>query len=210
MNSSNLTTDNFEDTLRLAKEGQAEALDLLFGALYGRVETLVHGSLARDMGSKRPWLSARFSTGDVVQEVFRSVLKDLGNFNGTTESSFIAYLTQVVRNRIIDIIRFHESDRRDGRRAQLDVECDELPHLTNGPATLSSIADGRRVYEHVITSFSTLEQRLLRGRLEQELEFKELSRELGYNSVSTVRRAFYCANSLFVIRLRQFYLEVGE
>ncbi|MEM6675277.1 MAG: hypothetical protein AAF726_20685, partial [Planctomycetota bacterium] len=70
----------FEPLLRAARGGDADALDRLFRRYYPRVEELVHVGLVRDLRRGRPWLLARFSTGDIVQDVFRRLLQDLGAF----------------------------------------------------------------------------------------------------------------------------------
>ncbi|MCA8951996.1 MAG: sigma-70 family RNA polymerase sigma factor [Planctomycetes bacterium] len=192
----------FPAALAAARAREPAALEALFARFYPRVERQVHVALTTDLRRSRPWLATRFSTGDIVQEVFRSVLVDLGGFAGTTEEEFAGYLASVVRNRLLDALRFHEAERRDGRRTIADPDPRQLSPQC-GPATDAIAADDRRLYDEVLRTFPERERQLLRGRLEQEREFKDLCRELGYSSLSATRRAFYAAEAQLVIRIRQ-------
>ncbi|QDV09589.1 RNA polymerase sigma factor [Planctomycetes bacterium Poly30] len=193
---------NFAATLVAAKAGDSSAVNELFQLFYPRVKSLVHKSLALDLRNSRPWLTARFSTGDVVQEVFRSVLGDLSSFGGTTEKAFTGYLTMVVRNRIIDAIRFHEADRRDGRRGAAPLPEDEHPSDAAGP--VSEVANAEEIdrFHEALAGFPEREQLLLRARFEETASFAELTEQLGYPSESTARRAYFAAQAKLAVQLR--------
>ena len=89
--------DLFASLLARARQGDDAALDQLLERYYPVVQEMVHRSLSRDLRTKRPWLIARFSTGDVVQEVFRSVLTEwarpplLRRFAHHAERSFASW-----------------------------------------------------------------------------------------------------------------------
>ena len=194
---------DFTTTLQAAREGDSEALTALFERFYPRVERMVHRSLARDLRTSRPWLRTRFSTGDVVQEVFRSILQDLGAFAGTTEAAFAGYLTMLVRNRLIDAIRHHEAARRDGRRTYVPEEIEEPASQRDGPATDLVSAEEVEVFNSVMSSFEERDRLLLRARLEGQASFQELADQLGFSSSYAARRAFHAAQATFVLRMRQ-------
>ncbi|MEZ6016310.1 MAG: sigma-70 family RNA polymerase sigma factor [Planctomycetota bacterium] len=192
----------FHEALEGARRGESGALDLLTRRFYPTVQGLVHHRLASDLRRSRPWLSARFSTGDVVQDVFDGVLRDLGAFAGQTEEAFVGYLAAVVRNRIIDAIRFHEAAQRDGRRMhalgdEFDAE-DERPT----PAENAMTAEEFERLFRALAEFDVREQHLLRARLEGVSTFTELADQLGYCSESAARRAFYDAQARLTLRLR--------
>ena len=193
----------FQATLRAARTGDAEATETLFKNYYPRVKQLVHLGLSKDLRSNRPWLTTRFSTGDVVQEVFRSLLKDLSGFRGTTEDAFRGYLAMVVRNRLLDAIRFHESARRDGRRTTPTPEGMDTPSASLDPAAEAQTAEEANDLHEVLQTFPEHERLLLRARLEQGAVFKDLAEQLGYSSKAAARRAFFSAQALLVIRLGQ-------
>jgi RNA polymerase sigma factor (sigma-70 family) len=194
--------ESFDDLIAAARTGETDALDRVFARFFPHVERQVHRALATDLRTGRPWLVTRFSTGDIVQEVFRSVLADPSRFQGGTEREFAGYLAAVVRNRLLDVLRYHEAEQRDGRRTLARTEDDEVsPH--DGPATDALSEDQRIAYEEALAMFEPREQALLRGRIEQSREFKELTADLGYSSVSAAQRTFYRAQARLSIRLRQ-------
>lgn len=198
-----LTNSGFDELLAASKRGDSDAMEQLFQLFYPTVERMVHAGLSRDLRVGRPWLHSRFSTGDVVQEVFRGLLRNLDSFKGATEAAFCGYLAMVVRNRLIDAVRFHEAAQRDGRRTAPELEDEEAQHQGSGPGTDAASSEELRHFREIIGTFEEREQLLLRGRLEQDVSFKDLAEQLGYSSRSTAQRVFYAAQAKLVIRLRQ-------
>ena len=192
----------FGVALEAARRGDAEALGLLAERFYPTVQRLVHRRLELDLRASRPWLATRFSTGDVVQEVFLGVLKDLSAFAGDNEGAFVGYLAIVVRNRIIDAVRFHEADRRDGRRAGPSADQLDLAGPGGDPtAELGTVEQRDRLHE-VLKTFPPREQLLLRARLENLATFRELAEQLGYHTESGARRAYYAAHARLALALK--------
>lgn len=193
----------FSVDLDAARRGDEGALARLTDRFYPTVQKLVHRRLAQDLRLSRPWLTARFSTGDVVQEVFQSVIVDLESFRGRTEDAFVGYLTMVIRNRIVDAIRFHEADRRDGRRMRPMDDLD-MPGPEGDPA--AEVASGEMVERlHIaLQSFDTPTQLLLRGRIEGTATFPELAAQLGLETESGARRAFYAAQARLALLLKEY------
>ena len=193
----------FLATLEAAQLGDSGAMEVLFERFYGKVQAMVHAGLARDLRTNRPWLLARFSTGDVVQDVFRSLLKDLSGFQGSTEDAFTGYLAMVVRNRLIDAIRFHEAAQRDGRLSGDEVLLGQSESEESNPLEAAANAEALEGFHQALRTFDDREQLLLRARLEQEVSFQDLADQLGYGSRDAARRAFYGAQARLAIRLRK-------
>lgn len=193
----------FQNTLGAARNGDADAIEALFRTYYPHVNRLVHEGLAHDLRTNRPWLTSRFSTGDVVQEVFRSLLKDLSGFRGKTEDAFRGYVAMVVRNRLLDAIRFHQSAQRDGRRTRAVPEDLDRPSSAPDPAAAALEEEQANDLHEVLQTFPERERLLLRARLEEEATFQELTEQLGYSSQAATRRAFFSAQAQLVIRLGQ-------
>lgn len=192
----------FAVALDLARSGDAEALEHLFQTFYPRVEAMVHARLARDLRTARPWLAARFSTGDIVQEVFRSVLQHLHSFVGEDEGAFAGYLAMLVRNRIVDAVRFHEASNRDGRQSREPL--DGAPVQVPGPSPLEAAERTEEVerLRSLVEDLPERERLLVRARLEGSASFTELASLLGYGSASSARRAFHTAQAQLVLDLR--------
>lgn len=196
--------DPFDLLIERAKASDKGALDELFRRCYGTVEEKVHRELAIDVRSGRPWISARFSTADIVQDTFHGVLRDLDSFRGSGERAFIGYLSMVVRNRIVDAIRYHEADRRDGRRGSSST-MRESDHPSKGedPALAAEASDEHEVYLEALRDLPEREQLLVRARLEGQASFEELTEALGFSSVTTARRAFASAKSRIAMILHR-------
>ena len=194
--------DDFAQQLDAARRGDQDALDDLFRSFYSRVSTMVHQSLAQDFRTQRPWLGAMLSTGDVVHEVFASVLKDIGDFEGTTEGQFAKYLAMLTRNRLIDAVRFHEAVRRDRRRVRAGDTV-----INNQAVEVGDQASAREEltrYTRALSSFRDRERALLRSRLEggeQPPTFEELAQQLGYSSAGAARQAFFTCKARLLIKL---------
>jgi RNA polymerase sigma factor (sigma-70 family) len=195
-----ISSEEFQRDLEAARNADPSAIDHFVRAFYPTVEQMVHQQLAGDIRMHRPWLKARFSTGDIVQEVFRSVVQDLNAFGGKTADSFCGYLAMMVRNRILDAIRFHQAARRDGRRGQ---PIDYTPVSVGARTPLDEAADQEQLthFLELLATFPEREQLLLRARLEDQETFEQLKEQLGYGSVSAVRRAFYAAQASLAVKL---------
>ena len=192
----------FVELLASARRGEAQALSILTERFYPAVQELVHHRLAADVRSGRPWLTARFSTGDVVHDVFHGVLRDLDAFAGDTEEAFVGYLVVVTRNRIIDMVRFHEADRRDGRRGGPLPEGLDPAAPVSGPASMAASVERIELIQRALQQFDPREQHLLRARIEGQATFAELAEQLGYETESGARRAFYAAQARLSLILK--------
>jgi RNA polymerase sigma factor (sigma-70 family) len=188
--------------LEAARTGDEQALSDLFERFYPRVQGLVHRSLASDLRLNRPWLNSLFSTGDVVQDVFQSVLRDLDGFRGQDEDAFAGYLAIIVRNRLLDSIRFHQAARRDRRRVGSAVEDVDPASSAVGPSTQVTSAEDMARFSEALTTFPERERLLLRERLERNEQFQTLANRLGYPSADAARKAFYSAQARLLVRLQ--------
>lgn len=191
----------FLETLEKARAGDRGALAVLAERFYPVVEQLVHQRLAADLRRSQPWLSARFSTGDVVHSVFESVLWDLGDFAGRSEEAFVGYLATVVRNRILDALRFHQAAQRDGRKGRPITGEFDIEGLEADPAEFAAATEDAERLLAAIARFEPRVQHLLRARIEGLASFRELAEQLGYGSESAARRAFFEAQARVSLEL---------
>lgn len=194
---------DFRGLVAGAARGDRDALDRLVTVYYPSVQGMVHRALATDLRLKRPWLAAMFSTGDVVQEVFCGVVRDIKGFDGDDESAFVGYLASMVKNRLVDAIRFHEAVRRDQRRAIKIGDSEPDASVADpDPAEAAALDEQVQRFLRVVNTFEPRERQLLRDRLDHQVGFRELAERLGYPSEDAARKAFYAAHAKLVLRLR--------
>ncbi len=192
----------FHALIEQAARGVRAAQDEVFRRFYPSVRSMVHRALDRGLRANRPWLASAFSTGDVVQEVFMCVLRDLDDVEGRTEASFAGYLATLVKNRLIDAVRFHEAVRRDARRARVELGEDGLAQESKGPGEKASAREEVDAFLAAVATLSARDRLLLRERLEHETAFADLATNLGFPSADAARKAFYVAQAKLVMRLR--------
>ena len=203
--SRHVTTDgptDLPELLAAARTGSAAAIDTLLQRYYARVQAQVHRSMATGVRPHKPWLAAMFSTGDVVQEVFLRVLRDLPEFDGESEAQFVAWLSTSMRHRLVDAIRFHEALQRDQRRAEPTSD-DVLPGREPEPAQPLITRDTLNRYSEALAALPARERELLDARLaavDAPPTFEELAARLGYPSANAARKAFFLAKARLLRR----------
>ena len=191
---------DFNSVLLAAKHGDEGAKNELFRRLYPRVSRSTHFRLATDIRTSRPWLVSRFSTADIVQDVFWSVLGNLESFGGDNEEAFIGYLSTVIRNRVLDAVRYHEAEKRDGR-----LTVGEAEHKADAlePMEAASASEVRALYETALTHLDAKEQLLVSARFHGTATFAELTAQLGYPNETATRRAYFQAQARLTLALRK-------
>ena len=93
----------------LAKDGDESALDRLCTVYGPRVLWLVRIRMGKELRSK-------LESVDLVQDVFVSALKDLGNFTYKNEGDFVRWLSGITENRLRDNLDKLHADKRDIRK----------------------------------------------------------------------------------------------
>jgi RNA polymerase sigma factor (sigma-70 family) len=177
------------------------------------VRAHVHQELQRDFRQGHRWLLALFSTQDVVQELFAAVVRGLADAEFEHEQALLAYLKTMVRNRLLDAVRFHEADKRDARRqAELPTGgIDALgPARGESPDLAAELAERIAVLREVLQTFQDRQRALLEMRLVDGATFKDICSALGYASDETARQAFWDAQAKLLVRLRARGVRAGN
>jgi len=182
-------------------DGPPADLEAFCARYYPLVERRVHRLLSRDVRRGRPWLDSVLSTGDVVHDVFVGVVRDHASFRGVSEQSTIAYLGRLVRNRLIDSVRFHEASVRDARRNER-MEVD-TPEAQQSPGSAAVRAEELERFRRALLRFGERERAILQARLEDGMAFEVLARTFGYASADSARKGFHALQSRLVARLRK-------
>jgi len=97
--------------IRLAREGQQEALDELLKAHRNYLRVLAASCLHREMQGKA-------DPSDVVQETLLKVHENFRHFRGTTELEWMAWLRKILVNHLTDFQKGLRRERRNVNREQ--------------------------------------------------------------------------------------------
>jgi RNA polymerase sigma factor (sigma-70 family) len=193
----------FPIILAAARRGDREALDSLCSVHYPTVERIAHRELRAELGPNAGNMVALFSTGDVVQDVFRKVLASLSGFLGATEGEFVNYIATAVRSRLLDLVRFHHAVRRDRRRTTHEDGALSQKLGTDHPVRNLCAEEQVRIYFSILDDFEGRERVLLVRRLDGEAPFESLAEELQFPSADAARKAFYKLHARLLVRLQQ-------
>jgi RNA polymerase sigma factor (sigma-70 family) len=176
------------DLLALAKQGDARATEQIFERCSPLLLRWAHGRLpsyARDLAN----------TQDIVQDALVSMLNHLDRFEPRHPGALLAFLRQVVTNRIRDEIR------RIVRRP-VATELDSQ-HLDPGPLPLD-IAMYREGMEHYQTALRRLrpcEREAIVARLEQHHGYETVALILGKPNANAARVAVTRALAKLAVEL---------
>jgi RNA polymerase sigma-70 factor (ECF subfamily) len=105
----NTVDQKTQHLVALAKDGDESALDRLCTVYGPRVLWLVRIRMGKELRSK-------LESVDLVQDVFVSALKDLGNFTYENEGDFVRWLSRITENRLRDNLDKLHADKRDIRK----------------------------------------------------------------------------------------------
>ncbi|MGO9019187.1 MAG: RNA polymerase sigma factor [Syntrophobacteraceae bacterium] len=93
--------------IRIAKDGDEQALNALFARYQKKVLRIVRLRLNSGMREK-----LRLQSMDIVQEVFLHALKSLAGFQPKSEGSFVHWLSKIVENVIHDQLNLVSAKKR--------------------------------------------------------------------------------------------------
>ena len=200
-----LDGQGLQELLKRVVARDEDARGQLIRDFYPRVRGIVHRELQQDFRRQHRWILPLFSTRDVVQDVFTQVIDDLDECHFEDEGGLVAYLSTVVRHRLLDAVRFHEAKRRDSRR-NVNPD-DDSPGVLDAsseptPALAASLVEQAGLLREVLGSFRDRQRTVLEMRLVDEMSFPAIAGKLGFASAETARRAFLDAKAKLLVRLR--------
>jgi RNA polymerase sigma-70 factor (ECF subfamily) len=160
--------------LRLAADGDSDAVDRLFARYAPLLQRWARGRLPR-------WARDIADTNDIVQDAMLQTFRGLGRFEYRGDGALHAYLRQSVMNRI------REELRRHGRRPA--HEALESGVEDDGASPLEA-AIGREAVERYETALATLsadDREAVIARFELGLTHQEIAEALGKPSPDAAR-----------------------
>ena len=164
------------DLLGQARRGDVAARNELFERYWPRLERWARGRLpsrARDL----------YDTVDLVQETFLGALGRLEDFEPENSASLQAYLRASILNRIRTLARL---SRPPGTRLPLAAEPPD-----SGPSPLEDLIgrDAVERYERALARLRPEDRQAIHLRVELDVPYDDLARELGKQSITAARMA---------------------
>jgi RNA polymerase sigma factor (sigma-70 family) len=201
-----LDATELQRLIRQSVGGDAEAAQALIERFYPRTQQIVHRQLEQDFRRRHRWILPLFSTRDVVHDVFAEVVAGLDeSADFPSEAAFVAYLTTMVRNRLLDAVRYHEAGKRDARRHVPDPS-QLLEHAgqagEEAPALAAQLAEQAAVLDEVLGEFNERHKALLTLRIVDNETYPVIAEKLGYASAETARQSFLDAQAKLLVKLR--------
>lgn len=103
-------TANVLELIRNARDGSGECLGELLDRYRNYLKLLASSKIP-------PWLQGRAGSSDVVQEVCVQAHQSIGQFRGSSEGEFLAWLRTVLASRLNRLLEQHVgAEKRDIRR----------------------------------------------------------------------------------------------
>lgn len=187
----------------LAKDGNESALDQLCKAYGARVLWIIRLRMGRELRSK-------LDSVDLVQDVFISALKDLGNFTYRNEGDFLRWLSKITENRLRDNLDKLHAKKRDIRKeVRLDGNRPTTedsfvaalePFVTTTPSAIMSKREELDKLEKAIDALKPEYREVIVLTKIEGLSYKEIADKLGKSSDAVralVSRAMASLTSTF-------------
>jgi RNA polymerase sigma-70 factor (ECF subfamily) len=164
------------ELIRLARDGDQEALDELFQRHFPPLRRWAHGRLPR-------WVRNIAETADLVQDAMFNAFRRIDAVEIRRKGALGAYLRQSIQNRVRDEFRSF------ARRPPHDPI--ESGVASAGPSPLDLVLDAETYarYQAALRRLRPADQELIVGRLELEYSYEQLAAATGRRSVDAVRVA---------------------
>ena len=164
------------ELIRLARDGDQEALDELFERHFPPLRRWAHGRLPQ-------WVRNIAETADLVQDAMFNAFRRIDAVEIRRKGALTAYLRQSIQNRIRDEFRSF------ARRKPHDSIDRELMAEERSPLDHLLDAETRARYESALRQLRPRDQELIVGRLELEYSYEQLAAATGRRNVDAVRIA---------------------
>lgn len=188
--------DETEALIARARGRDREALDALLGAHRSQLLRIADAELGTQ-------LRAHVRPSDIVQSTLLDVVEGIDGFRGHDGDAFRGWLTQVLRNNVLDTARFFSADRRDVDRETSSVDLlDLLPRETPSPSALLSTEEELDRIGRALARLSSLHRRVLVQRMSEKRTHEEIAAELG-KSVPASRQLLARARAALALELDQ-------
>ncbi|QDU69888.1 RNA polymerase sigma factor [Engelhardtia mirabilis] len=176
------------DLVREAQADRGDALAQLVERHYAAVLAMVRRRLG-------PQLRRFHESGDVVQEALVQAVRTFDRYDLEDEDAFLRWISTVVENRIRDLAKFHQAQRRgsgaERRLGSIDVGGAIQPAQDSaaGPATRAELDDRDERVRAALERLDERSRRLVEARTEGRA-WTAIAGDLGYPSDAAARMAY--------------------
>jgi RNA polymerase sigma-70 factor (ECF subfamily) len=183
------------DLLQRARDGSADALNLLYERSAGRLLGYIRARLGRE-------LRARLESRDILQAALLKSVKQLGAFRGQDPRAFQAWLARIAEHEIRDRADHQHRLRRDAaREVALDEEA-PVPAITRSALSRILLDERARRLEEALDTLTPEHRQVILMRKFEELSFAEIGARL--------ERSEDAARMLFARAMTALTLTLGE
>jgi RNA polymerase sigma-70 factor (ECF subfamily) len=159
--------------LRRARDGNAEALEALYGRVAVRLLALIRLRLGRT-------LRGRIDSGDVLQAVLLKSFEHLQQFEESDSASLMSWLARIAENEIRDRADHQHRQRRDVRReVPFEAAHAEIAAGVRSALTQLVLDERAKRLERAIESLDDHYREVVLLRSFEELSFREIGARLG-------------------------------
>ena len=166
-----------ESTVQLVhriRQGDSVARDTLVERYFGALHRWARGRLPR-------YARHEMDTQDLVQETLIRALDRLETFESRETGSFLAYLRQILKNRVRDEIR------KVGRRPRNEELHDNIEEEAPSPVEEAIGRESWERYEAALGRLPKQQQAGVNMRLELQFTHQQVADSLGMNSANAAR-----------------------
>lgn len=181
------------DLLRAASAGDQAA----WSELYSRHRAVMRALVQCQIPAR---LRSRLETDDVLQSAFISAFQKLESFEYQGEASLEAWLKEIIRNKLLDRVRYHSAACRDPERERELPESEDLEALKGeapSPLALLEAAERQTGILMALDKLSEDDQTIIILRHVDHLTFTDIARELDMAETTARRRCFEALERLF-------------
>ena len=189
-----MSAQDSTDLLQRARDGSADALNLLYERSDGRLLGYIRARLGRE-------LRARLESRDILQAALLKSVKQ-GAFRGQDPRAFQAWLARIAEHEIRDRADHQHRLRRDAaREVALDEEA-PVPAITRSALSRILLDERARRLEEALDTLTPEHRQVILMRKFEELSFAEIGARL--------ERSEDAARMLFARAMTALTLALGE
>ncbi len=173
------------DLYRAAASGDREAQEKLLLPLQAPLRAYVRMRAG-------PLVRAAESVSDVVQSVFRELLKDLGRVSITEQSGLHGWALLAARRKLIDKVRYLRAEKRASPPAgelpswsHVEEDVARVYSQLPGPSDLAVAAETQRLLEEALRALPELHQRVIVFVRLMGMSHADAARQLGRSPGAT-------------------------